>query len=57
MVLRYGVEVARTIAGKNHMSGPDILNRKTKGTKLCGTKVVTCKLADRKKIVNVGWNN
>jgi hypothetical protein len=53
MVLRYGVEVARTIA----MSGPDILNRKTKGTKLCGTKVVTCKLADRKKIVNVGWNN
>jgi hypothetical protein len=29
---RYGVEVARTIAVKNHVSGPDILNRKPKAS-------------------------
>jgi hypothetical protein len=54
---RYGVEVARTIAAKNHASGLDILNRKTKGIKLYGTRIITCKLTDREKIVNKRWNN
>jgi hypothetical protein len=47
---RYGVEVARTIAAKNHVLGP-------KGIKLYGTRIITCKLTDREKIVNKRWNN
>jgi hypothetical protein len=37
---------------KNHASRPWILNRKTKGIKFDRTKIITCKLTNRKKIAH-----
>lgn len=54
---RYGVEVAITIATKNHASRLEILHKKTKGIKFYGTTIVTSELSNGKKVTNYGWNN
>ena len=51
-----GVEVAITIAAKNHASRPEVLHRKTKGIKFYGT-IVASELLNGKKVTNYGWNN
>ena len=43
-----GVEVAGTIAAKDHSLRPDVLNRKTRGVKLDRTTVIASELANLK---------
>ena len=46
-----GVEVANTIAVKNHVSHPEVLDRETKGIKFDRTTIIASKLA---KVMNDG---
>jgi len=54
---RYGVEVASTIAAKNHVSRPEVLDRETKGVKLDWTTIIATELANRKQVTNNGRND
>jgi hypothetical protein len=51
------VEVSIAIAMKNHMSGLEVLDRKTKSVKFNGTTIITSELSNRKKISNDRQNN
>ena len=44
---REGVKITSTIAAKHHVSGRDILDRKTKSVKFYRAVVVPSKLTDR----------
>jgi len=52
-----GVQVANTIAAKNHVSRLEVLHRKTKGIKLNGTIVIARELTNGKKVANNGWDD
>ena len=54
---RYGVEVAITIATKNHALRPKVLHRETKGIKFYQAVVVTSELTNRQKIADDRRNN
>lgn len=48
---RYSVEVASTIAAKNHVSRLEVLDRKTRGVKFKRT-ITSIELMKRKRITN-----
>jgi len=51
------VERPRTIEPGDHVPGTKVLQREAKRVKLDGAVVISCKLADRKKILNNGRCN
>jgi hypothetical protein len=52
-----GVKVARTIAVQDHMSGLDILNRKTKSIKFYCSIIVLSNLTNKNQIMHQRRNN